>query len=341
MARIFISFRMADTGAFAGRLTERLQQEFGASAIYDYRWNQRPGRDYHEPLLEALNASQLVLAVVGDDWLGPRADGKRIDDLNDPVRQEIEWAMKRLETASAFHLVPVCVDGAAVPRKSDLPSTIRELSSLTKVDVRQGTADDFEDCIRRLVARIKDLTGPEVHMKLSPLGPELTGFGTYNATPSYFYHLYVENSCPAALTNARVQVLRFQRPNPRGRFEGEYLSRPYELNWAFNGGSRELLPGKRARCNLGILVTDHGWLRFAPDIAHQPWPDGFKAQAVVSAGQQVHMDVQVVADGGVRSDVLTIGINWDGMWDDDPLTMREHLSIVEVARMRPDEACSR
>ena len=65
-----------------------------------------------------------MIAIVGDKWLGPKADGKlRINNSADPVRVELETAFKRDIT-----LLPVLLDGTSMPDPADLPEAIRDLA---------------------------------------------------------------------------------------------------------------------------------------------------------------------------------------------------------------------
>jgi len=63
-----------------------------------------------------LQAGDLLIAIVGEKWLGPQAGGKLpIMKEDDPVPVELETALKR--DIAAF---PLLLDGTSMPDPSDL-----------------------------------------------------------------------------------------------------------------------------------------------------------------------------------------------------------------------------
>ena len=68
------------------------------------------GLDFREQLQDALMANDVVLAIIGPKWTCPARGGKlRIHDETDPVRIEIETALKR-----GIPLIPVLVSHATI-----------------------------------------------------------------------------------------------------------------------------------------------------------------------------------------------------------------------------------
>jgi hypothetical protein len=95
------------------------------------------------------------LVLIGDDWLDRTTDGtnRRIDMPGDFVRLEIESAL----ASPRVKVLPVLVEGAAMPSPMDLPESIRPLARINamELDDRRWTAD-----LRRLTAVVESLTQP-------------------------------------------------------------------------------------------------------------------------------------------------------------------------------------
>src|SRR5215813_7575144 len=108
MAKILLSYRRADSAAIAGRIFDRLVAHYGAGAVFMDVDNIPVGTDFREHIRETLLASDVLVAIVGPQWLGSRADGQsRIKDSTDPVRIEIETALQ-----ANLPILPVLVDGS-------------------------------------------------------------------------------------------------------------------------------------------------------------------------------------------------------------------------------------
>jgi uncharacterized membrane protein YhaH (DUF805 family) len=90
------------------------------------------------------------IAVIGPGWLNARnADGhRRLDDASDFVRVEIESALKR-----DIRVIPVLVDGASMPRASELPPSLEPLSRRNALEIAHhrfaADCDRLADAIRR------------------------------------------------------------------------------------------------------------------------------------------------------------------------------------------------
>lgn len=153
MTALFISYRRKDSAASAGRLYDRLAPTF--EHVFKDVDNIRPGEDYRVKLNEAIDRSDVVLVIIGPDWLTiTGADGRRrLDHPEDFVRYEIEQSL-----ATGKFVIPVLVDGAVMADDQDLPPSIRQLSFLHAAVVEQDP--DFHRDVDRLIAVIKEQMGP-------------------------------------------------------------------------------------------------------------------------------------------------------------------------------------
>ena len=106
-----------------------------------------PGLPFEEVINEAVGRCDVLIAMIGNQWLQARPGlGPRIADNEDFVRLEIAAALRR-----DIRVIPVLLDGTVMPRAEDLPASIRGLSSRHALDLRNG---DFETDMAKLVAAI-------------------------------------------------------------------------------------------------------------------------------------------------------------------------------------------
>ena len=93
--RIFISYRRGETAYPAGWLFDRLVQHFGAVQIFKDVDSIELGDDFVEVITRAVGSCDVLLALIGDQWLTVTdVNGRRrIDDPDDFVRLEIQAAL--------------------------------------------------------------------------------------------------------------------------------------------------------------------------------------------------------------------------------------------------------
>jgi hypothetical protein len=135
---IFISYRREDTKDVAGWLAERLVQRFGKSHVFLDVDSIAPGLDFAEAIDRALGSCQVLLALIGHQWLTMTDENgrRRLDDPDDKVRLEIEAALER-----HVRLISVLVDEATMPRAPDLPASLAELASRQALRIRAESFD--------------------------------------------------------------------------------------------------------------------------------------------------------------------------------------------------------
>jgi hypothetical protein len=117
--RIFISYRRDETAYPAGWLFDRLAEHFGPTRVFKDVDSIELGDDFVQVITRAVGSCDLLLALIGDEWLTMTdEDGRqRLDDPNDFVCLEIEAALTR-----NVRIIPILVDGARMPRADELPA---------------------------------------------------------------------------------------------------------------------------------------------------------------------------------------------------------------------------
>lgn len=151
MTSIFISYRRADSMAYTGRIYDRLVNAFGARHVFKDVEDIPPGEDFRSVLDKALTVADVVIIVIGPQWVLITDDeGKRrLNDPNDFVRIEVESALKRTDVL----VVPVLVNNAVMPSADSLPPALKDLAFRNSVVVRNDP--DFNPDINHLITAIE------------------------------------------------------------------------------------------------------------------------------------------------------------------------------------------
>lgn len=158
---IFISYRHADSAGYAGRLSDRIKQEFGRDYVFFDAADVRLGANFVKAYAEQVHRCDVLLAVIGPDWLAiENAAGRRcLDDPNDHVRVEVATALKR-----TIPVIPVLLEGTLIPKQESLPDDLRELSQRHGLDLHHMS---FDAAFNRLIGEIKTLSAEMALSKLS------------------------------------------------------------------------------------------------------------------------------------------------------------------------------
>lgn len=154
MAQIFISYRRHDSAYLAATLSDKLQEHFGTNSVFFDVDNIPLGVDFREYIGNAVGQCDVLLVIMGDQWMGPAdSQGKRrIDDPSDYVRIEIESALKR-----NIPVIPVLVDDATMPSPADLPPSLGSISFRNAAEIRAGR--DFRQHIEQLIRGLEQIIG--------------------------------------------------------------------------------------------------------------------------------------------------------------------------------------
>lgn len=155
MSKIIVSYRRSDSAAITGRIFDRLIDRYGEESVFMDIDRIPFGTDFRHHIQDALRDADLLLAVVGPTWLGKAADGRtRIQDEADPVRVEIETALKQ-----GLAVIPVLVDNAPMPGAADLPDSIRDFAYINAAPIDVGR--DFRAHMERLARSIDGIIGTD------------------------------------------------------------------------------------------------------------------------------------------------------------------------------------
>jgi hypothetical protein len=142
VTRVYVSYRREDGEHIAQQIAERLAEHFevvgDASTV-----------EPESALLEA----DIVVAVIGAGWTDIRRQ-RRLDGSPDAVSAELVAAFRR-----GLLVIPVLVDGAGMPSRSELPEPLADLAGKRAVivGIDSFTSDSFQ-----LISEI-ERRAPKVH----------------------------------------------------------------------------------------------------------------------------------------------------------------------------------
>jgi predicted ATPase len=119
--RTFISYRRQDSAPYAGRLYDDLCEHFGAAQVFMDVDTTEIGADYERVIVETIERADVLVAVVGPNWLAATDDRgrRRLDSQDDFVRRELELALN-----GNARVIPVLVQEAVMPAAGELPPSI-------------------------------------------------------------------------------------------------------------------------------------------------------------------------------------------------------------------------
>jgi hypothetical protein len=133
MAAIFINYRRDDAPGVAGRLFDHLSPKFSRRSIFMDVDAMKPGMDFVAQLDSQVAQCGVLLAVIGPRWLDAKDPNgqRRLDSDHDYVRIELASALKR-----DIPVIPVLVDGAAMPPEGSLPDDLKSLVRRHALELR-------------------------------------------------------------------------------------------------------------------------------------------------------------------------------------------------------------
>ena len=163
---VFINYRVVDAAVGAGLIYYALAGRFGADRIFRDCETMRPGDQYPEVMRRALREADVLVVVMGPEWLTLRddEDTRLIDRERDWVRWEIAEALRLKK-----EIVPVILENiptrhadvppsGRVPRPDELPEDIKGLALKQAISVNQRRlSEDVGRLLDRLVSLVPAL----------------------------------------------------------------------------------------------------------------------------------------------------------------------------------------
>ena len=154
--RIFISYRRSDSQAAARQLGHALIERFGEANVFLDTASLSVGMSWETQIAERVRDADVVLAVIGREWLATSDERGRRQLLDphaeDVLRVELETAMR-----GRPHVVPVLVDDAQMPLRDSLPRPFRPV---TRMQARTLRHEDWDRDVEVLIDELIRLGPP-------------------------------------------------------------------------------------------------------------------------------------------------------------------------------------
>jgi TPR repeat protein len=150
---VFICYRREDSAGFARLIYDRLTHKLGHDSVFFDVDNIAPGLDFVDILSDRVGRCDALIAVIGKSWVSSAYldDKRRLDDPNDFVRIEIEAALAR-----KIRVIPILVDGAAMPRPDDLPDSLKKLTRRQGIEISHSRFDSDVDRLTRALSLLEE-----------------------------------------------------------------------------------------------------------------------------------------------------------------------------------------
>jgi hypothetical protein len=155
MSAVFVSYRRENTAGEARALFNDLAARLGENSVFMDVDSIALGRDFRVVLEETTASCDLMLVLIGRNWVDAKDEGgrTRLENPGDYVRLEIEAALKR-----NIPVTPVLVQGARMPVAEQLPETIRDFAYRNGFELSNTR---WESDVREMIRRL-GLGGPPV-----------------------------------------------------------------------------------------------------------------------------------------------------------------------------------
>jgi hypothetical protein len=158
---VFISYRREDSAGHAGRVHDRLERDFGSDLLFMDVDAIPLGVNFIKVLREEVAKCDVLLALIGPNWLDARDEegNRRLDNPRDFLRIEIATALQR-----DIPVIPILLDSARMPKADQLPKDLEELAVRNGLDIRHAS---FHGDMDKLVRGLKNLPGSSWRVKLA------------------------------------------------------------------------------------------------------------------------------------------------------------------------------
>jgi len=132
---------------------------FGEDAVFMDVENIEAGVDFVDVLRGEVQSCDVLVAVIGQRWLNieDEAGKRRLDNPEDFVRVEVAAALER-----EIRVIPVLLDGAMMPRSTELPENLKMLARRNALQVKH---DSFGSDVYRLIKQLEIALRAAEHSK--------------------------------------------------------------------------------------------------------------------------------------------------------------------------------
>jgi hypothetical protein len=156
MSGVFISYRRSDASAYANLLHDWISERYGDERVFTDIDAIEHGVYFAKEMDERIASSEVVIVVIGKEWLVEAQGRRRLDDPDDYVRLEIAAALKQ-----DIRVIPVLVEGATMPSSEELPEALRGLARRQALEMSDVRLRSNKEVLLEQLDRILGESAPE------------------------------------------------------------------------------------------------------------------------------------------------------------------------------------
>ena len=155
MKTVFISYRRADSSGYTRSLYSDLIREFSAQQIFMDVDDIPAGADFVVEINNKLKGAHILIVMMGKKWLEiTNSNGqRRLDNPNDFVRIEIEYAIKK-----GIKIFPILLENAVMPNEIDLPELLKPLARKQALFLSNK---DYKYHVEKIIASVVSIISPD------------------------------------------------------------------------------------------------------------------------------------------------------------------------------------
>ena len=146
---VFISYRRLEASYLSGWLRDYFASRLGSDRVFLDIDAIRGGFEFMTVIRAAIAEAKVMLVLIGPHWATHPDGTSRLADPADPVRIEVEAAFAR-----DLRVIPLLLDGAAMPTPAQLPPSMARLLDLHAVSL---TREMFRERLDDLLQDIADV----------------------------------------------------------------------------------------------------------------------------------------------------------------------------------------
>lgn len=158
MPVVFVNYRVREEPGYATLLHRELLRHFGSDSVFLASQSIRAGDDYVREVFDRLRECSVLLAVIGPHWTADAGN-----DAFNWVHREIHEAL-----TAGLRVVPVLIEDAELPKKSELPADIADLAWCQAVRLRHYSLNTdvaaLVEELRRTVPALRQRSGAATTM---------------------------------------------------------------------------------------------------------------------------------------------------------------------------------
>lgn len=174
---IFLSYRRQDAAGYALGLKREFTRAFPDVQLFLDVQSLDAGMRWRDEIQKRIERCDVMLVIIGDEWLLTRDGNKKIDSPDDPVRLELETALAR---QGGIQIIPVLVEEACMPSARELPDQVKGLCEYNAHPIHDKTYDqDVNVLVERLTELFAEQAGTKQRARPRALSPEVSTSSPY------------------------------------------------------------------------------------------------------------------------------------------------------------------